>query len=370
MFTIATDKLPSDFKIDLDLVIGPGLTLTKESESFGWFGLEFDQTLTGGQDDDLLEGGEQQDLIRGFDSNDTLEGFGGTDYLEGGEDDDLLNGGSGNDTLIGDLEGLRFAKQDNVVISFPKEYDGGFLYWPASGRGQGNDILNGGEGNDTLDGGGGNDTILGGEGEDLLFGGTSLSKPEISSKDGSGNDYLDGGAGNDELVGAGGSDTLIGGTGEDHLLGSDGRDRLDGSDGNDTLAGQQGYDTLIGGSGADDFHLSFPFITYLGSLPSNAEIDTVEDYNAAEGDQLIIYAPSYIKVDQFQYNSETGSLSYEGQQFAQLPTGLDFVPQQDLVLNLYPSNFWNYIEPVPVVAEPIVVTGGTLSQLASLELAS
>ena len=320
------------FSSDLDISL---LDFSKESKFFKFSEIEFDQTLKGGQDDDLLEGGGQSDLIRGFDGNDTLKGFGGSDSLEGGEDDDNLNGGSGNDSLTGDSGGLGFARVDS----------GGIL-WGSSGRGSGNDFLNGGDGNDDLNGDGGNDTLIGGDGEDVLFGGTDLFNSACAGffcSDGSGNDYLDAGAGNDTLNGAGGSDTLIGGGGDDNLLGGDGRDRLDGNDGNDTLAGEAGSDTLTGGSGADEFRLSFARPQYFSGFLISSEprpesgIDAIVDYNAAEGDQLIISAPDSIVVEQFQYNSETGSLSYNGQQFAELPTGLDFVPQEDLVLNLYPA---------------------------------
>lgn len=279
--------------------------------------IKFDQTLTGGQDDDLLEGGAQKDLIQGFDGNDTLEGGAGTDSLEGGEDDDILDGGSGNDTLIGDSGSLGgFPLGDLGLVAL------------TPGVGQGNDFLNGGDGDDVLDGVGGNDTLIGGEGDDTLFSGTTFS--------------IDCSSYSCEIGTVSGSDTLIGGGGEDHLLGSDGSDRLVGDDGNDTLEGGANSDTLIGGSGADRFRFSFTYTYWYdgfpgGSLTPVPGIDTVEDYNAAEGDQLIISAPDSIGIDQFQYNSETGSLSYNEQQFAQLPTGLEFVPEQDLVLDLYPT---------------------------------
>ncbi len=356
-FNLDFDFNLQDYEVNLDV--------DKQSISLSWLEIEFDQTLTGGQDDDLLEGGGQNDWIRGFGGNDTLNGLAGTDSLKGGEDDDILDGGSGNDTLIGDSGSFGLAKLD----------DGVFLSVDTGG-GRGNDFLNGGDGNDALDGGGGNDTIIGGEGDDALFGGTDIAPLAFGSfvrrSDGSGNDYLDAGAGNDDVVGAGGNDTLIGGSGKDFLLGDDGSDRLVGDDGNDTLEGGANSDTLTGGSGADGFRFGFTSYTSYwypfevsGQPTPLPGIDLVEDYNAAEGDQLIISAPDSIVVDQLQYNSETGSLSYNGEQFAQLPTGLDFVPQQDLVLDLYPAppNSFGSVVVEPAMAGPLE-TNGTLSKLA------
>jgi serralysin len=129
-----------------------------------------------------------------------------------------------------------------------------------------------------------------------------------------GNDYLEGGLGNDTLEGNEGNDILMGGAGRDHIKGGFGQDQL------------------IGGEGDDRFH--FLFRGFRSNYPPS-DIDTIEDYNAAEGDQLIISAPNSITFDQFQYDSETGLLSYNGTSFAQLPTGLDFVPKQEIVLDIY-----------------------------------
>lgn len=76
-----------------------------------------------------------------------------------------------------------------------------------------------------------------------------------------------GGAGNDSIFGLGGNDLLIGGAGNDTLVGGDG---------NDVLVGLGGRDTLVGGRGADRF-----VYTALSD-----GIDTVVDFNSAEGDRL------------------------------------------------------------------------------------
>lgn len=51
--------------------------------------------------DETLQGTELDDSIYGMAGNDTLEGLAGADLLDGGEGDDTLDGGDGDDTLDG-----------------------------------------------------------------------------------------------------------------------------------------------------------------------------------------------------------------------------------------------------------------------------
>ncbi len=356
-----TDVNFPDIDIDIDL------NFDLNDLSF-LLGVTFDETLTGGENNDLLQGGAKNEVIQGFDGDDTLEGLGGSDYLNPGKGDDLVNGGDGNDSL-----GDSFA-----VLG--------------SGYGEGNDTLNGGDGddeidagldNDLLDGGKGHDSLRGGDGNDSLNGGEGddvLSGKDLFISDGifviSGGGYyydddgdddiLDGGKGNDSLYGEVGNDTLIGGEGNDFLSGGNslfsnftfggwnyyydpGNDYLEAGPGNDTLEGNGGSDTLIGGAGDDHFHFHFRAF-YFGSISNFAGlyppsgIDTIEDYNTAEGDQLIISASHSIGFDQLQYNSETGLLSYNGKSFAKLSTGLDFVPEQDIVLDISSPVYDSYVD--------------------------
>ncbi|MFA7505003.1 MAG: Ig-like domain-containing protein [Burkholderiaceae bacterium] len=70
-----------------------------------------------------------------------------------------------------------------------------------------------------------------------------------------------------------------------------GNDTLDGGAGNDLLFGQGGDDTLIGGAGAD---------TFVFSMRTDNGNDTIMDFNAAEGDRIML-------VDAIDSNT-TGSL--------------------------------------------------------------
>jgi Ca2+-binding RTX toxin-like protein len=139
------------------------------------------------------------------------------------------------------------------------------------------DFINGKEGDDHLWGRGGNDEIHGWYGNDFLYG--EAGNDRLFGEDG--NDFLDGGDGDDLLNGGAGTDSLYGRVGNDRLYGGDGNDIVDAGDGDDEVAGDRGTDSMTGGSGADHFYFN-------DLTASNAVygIDTVMDFNPAEGDQL------------------------------------------------------------------------------------
>ncbi|MDJ0736962.1 MAG: calcium-binding protein [Nostocaceae cyanobacterium] len=208
-----------------------------------------------------------------------------------------------------------------------------------------NQTLTGGDGDDTLRGGSGDDFIDGGDGDDVLQGGSKIV-PFAS-----GNDTMIGGNGNDFLAGDLGDDILNGGTGNDTLAGHQGNDILNGGTGNDTLQGGYGDDTLNGGQGADLFQLAndsfgpLPgFIAYSPSSFSSFGIDVIEDFNHEEGDKIelspgIYYGGPYSS-GQINYNQQTGALSFQNQQFAQLQPGTDFIPERDIVFEYEYSSFY------------------------------
>ena len=90
-------------------------------------------------------------------------------------------------------------------------------------------------------------------------------------------DVLEGTEGDDAIYGRGGNDTIHGRGGDDMLRGGKGNDLIDGGDGDDQIWGDKGDDTLIGGRGADTFHGA-----------EGADLDLVLDYNAAEGDRVML----------------------------------------------------------------------------------
>lgn len=92
-----------------------------------------------------------------------------------------------------------------------------------------------------------------------------------------GADVLNGGIGADKLSGGAANDKMNGQEDNDSLSGGAGADTLSGGNGNDSLTGGTEADKLTGGGGAD----KFVFRAAEGA-------DVVNDYSAAQGDQLRI----------------------------------------------------------------------------------
>jgi serralysin len=130
--------------------------------------------------------------------------------------------------------------------------------------GSGADQLSGFAGADDMHGNTGTDTLWGGDGEDWVVGG----------QDG---DALHGEVGGDIAYGNLGNDTAWGGDGDDTLTAGQGDDLIHGDAGNDWLGGDRGADTVFGGAGADTFR----FFTGAG-------VDKVMDFNAADGDRILL----------------------------------------------------------------------------------
>ena len=160
------------------------------------------------------------------------------------------------------------------------------------------DIIQLGLGNDSANGGAGDDTLEGERGDDILVGG-------------SGTDLLKGGLG---------EDILFGGKDGDILEGGDGDDKLFGEEGNDVLKGGKGSDIMTGGEGSDIFEFQADDF-------AAGELDKILDFE--DGADLIqlkgIGADAEVK-----YDSETGVLSVDGKDIAQLSKHLDLtIEDQD-----------------------------------------
>ena len=229
-------------------------------------------------------------IAKGTDIENALGGR-GSDSITGNALANRLEGGSGNDTVLGG------AGNDTVTDTSGSNYL----------RGEdGNDALQGGSGFDDINGNSGNDTASGGAGDDWVVGG----------KD---NDLLDGDAGNDIVYGNLGDDTASGGLGNDLVRGGQGNDSLTGNEGDDWLSGDRGDDTLSGGAGADIFH-SF----------GDAGLDRVLDFNAAEGDRVLLdpgtgFQLSQVGADTVVTMTGGGQLVLVGVQLALLPAGWLFI---------------------------------------------
>uniref|UniRef100_UPI0028E9B6A7 family 16 glycosylhydrolase n=1 Tax=Cardiobacterium hominis TaxID=2718 RepID=UPI0028E9B6A7 len=119
-----------------------------------------------------------------------------------------------------------------------------------------------------------------------------------------------------------GNDTIKGNSAANYLFGFDGDDNIDGGAGSDQIEGGRGNDTLKGGAGGDTFIFRSPF---------DGTIDTLLDFNAAEGDRIQLdhniftglqkgglSAEQFVKGteakdadDRIIYNQATGELAYD-----------------------------------------------------------
>lgn len=189
-------------------------------------------TVTGGAGADGLTGTAEADLLLGLAGDDTLRGGTGADTLDAGAGaSDSLDGGSGEDRAVLD----RSAATDALTLHL---LDPGFV---------------------------------------SALGATRLTGVEAL--------WLRSGTGGDRLLGGDGADQFEAGGGDDALQGGAGGDTLSGEAGEDTLGGGAGADRLQGGAAADLFVLHLAGEAIGSTL---AAIDRITDFNAAEGDRLML----------------------------------------------------------------------------------
>lgn len=209
---------------------------------------------------------------------DVIGGSGGSDSLAGLEGDDILVGSGGGDLLAGDdgTDTVSYAMVSNAATVNLATSTGDVAGAQDTLRQVENvtgsaysDHITGSGGANVLAGEGGNDTIAGGLGADSINGGD-------------GADYLHGNADDDFVTSGLGNDVSLGGQGNDTIRGGQGDDTLYGDMGFDFLSGDRGSDVLTGGGGADIFN------TF-----SDAGLDTVLDFNLADGDRIRVEYGSY-----------------------------------------------------------------------------
>jgi Ca2+-binding RTX toxin-like protein len=233
-----------------------------------------------GQDGGLSQvGDDQANGLMGDGDSETLSGLAGDDVIFGAGGSDSVTAGAGNDTIVGGDGERDYLRGD-----------------------EGGDLILGGAGFDDLNGNMGNDTGSGGLGDDWVVGG----------KD---NDSLAGDQGADLVYGNLGNDTLSGGDGDDIVRGGQQDDVLDGGGGNDFLAGDRDADTISGGAGADTFHTH-----------GEAGLDRVLDFNAAEGDRVLLlpgtqYVLSQVGADTVISMTGGGQIVLVGVAMGSLPDG-------------------------------------------------
>jgi serralysin len=222
-------------------------------------GTNFDDIITGDDEDNQLEGWGGIDKLNGGKGEDTLYGDNGNDILKGGDDDDTAYGGADDDRLIGghgndDLFGND--GEDKIYGGDGNDYlDGGDNDDFIKGNDD-DDTIYGDEGNDKLFGNDGYDLIWGGDDDDFISGsiGGGILRGEHGNdtiKGGSGIDEIYGGIGEDKITGGGEADLLMGGDDNDNIQGGSGGDVIHGEDGDDYIDGEKGFDFLYGGADED-----------------------------------------------------------------------------------------------------------------------
>ena len=149
-------------------------------------------------------------------------------------------------------------------------------------------------------------------------------------------DILRGVGGNNTISGGGGSDRLLGGDGDDELSGGDGNDIINatrganiitGGSGDDRLIVESGGSTLTGGAGSDIFQLNFSELRG-GENPSSLDelglaITEITDFEPGE-DTIRIEGLGGTEAPI--YNQDTGILSLDDVEIAQLSTELNINP--------------------------------------------
>lgn len=119
------------------------------------------------------------------------------------------------------------------------------------------------------------------------------------------------------LNGSSGNDKIVGGNLDDTLFGLAGNDNIFGGGGDDVIAGGKGEDTLTGGLGADAFEF---FAEDFSLEAESAEVDLISDFNPEED---MIRLNGINSDSSVHYNPDTGLLTVDGVEVAQLPTGLE-----------------------------------------------
>jgi Ca2+-binding RTX toxin-like protein len=285
-----------------------------------------------------LTGTQWSDSLMGTSGNDILKGGAGDDYIQGAMGDDLDGGdgrdaveihydptnnmtvnvdfqaglatglaglanfedmtvftGWGNDTIIGGTgfnyvntqaggDFVQLFGHHNYADLNPGDFDDFDTYIGSDGVDQ---VWVGKRGD--VDGGGGSEDVLGLRfyGPDAVtfdaMAGTSstglafrhFEQFNLYREDSIAGDNIRLGDSHDFFSGAAGDDFVDGRAGNDTLRGGAGQDSLSGGDGSDQLYGDLGHDDLTGGLGDDRFYFSQGH-------------DYITDFNAAEGDLLII----------------------------------------------------------------------------------
>ena len=331
----ATGGAGNDTLINIEDVFGSAYNdkLTGDAGANSIYGWNGNDLLIGGNGSDYLDGGAGNDTLKGGQGDDILIGDIGNDHLDGGPSSkgdradysfaasavvvNLLTGtatgGAGSDTLT-NIEDITGSSYNDTLTG---DANPNRLYGST-----GNDALYGNAGDDYLEGGGGNNQLFGGDGNDWLN--------SSGSGKGMGNDILDGGKGQDAAhfeaassavivnlqtgtaTGGAGNDTLIsieditgssyddvitGNVNPNYLYGAAGNDVIYGDEGDDHLEGNEGNNQLFGGGGND----------WLGSSNGGKGVGSDDIFDGGKGQDAVHFeAASSAVIVNLQTGTATG----------------------------------------------------------------
>ena len=233
-----------------------GVTVSLETI---WDGVAQD---TGADGTDTLSGIENlfgsafDDVLTGDEQNNFIRGNGGDDIIDGGDGFDGAAYDQASAGVTVDLSVAEGVAQNTVGDGWDTLSNMENLFGSAH-----DDTLTGDDGNNLIRGGAGNDIIDGGD--DLLIGGDAASYDrasagvtvDLSIAEGVQQDTVGDGmdtlSNMENLIGSNFGDVLTGDSDNNFIRGNGGNDTINGGAGHDTLVGDFGNDTLIGGIGND-----------------------------------------------------------------------------------------------------------------------
>jgi|GEM_PF-2797824 len=123
-------------------------------------------------------------------------------------------------------------------------------------------------------------------------------------------DVATGGNGTDIVQGNGGDDNLQGAGGNDFVFGNDGDDILRGDEGDDVVVGGKGSDVLLSGPGTDVYE-------FFADQVVEGDFDLIRDFELGS-DSIVVVGSTNVD-----YNAQSGILSIDDIQVANLTAGLD-----------------------------------------------
>ncbi|MDP3872592.1 MAG: calcium-binding protein [Methyloversatilis sp.] len=203
------------------------------------FGLEGDDSLTGGMSADQMDGGTGNDLLRGLGGNDTYKfSLGaGVDVIDDGD----FTPGNVDVVTFADVASTALRAVERNTIDLVIKYGTNDQITVREFFGPG-----------SQDGPGAVEQFM--FSDNVVWTAADI-RSRVTITGTNGNDYLNGAFddtnrmfgldGHDSLTGGMLADQMGGGNGDDTLTGMEGDDTLDGGMGNDTMAGNAGNDTFI-----------------------------------------------------------------------------------------------------------------------------